>query len=113
MEQIEAMVTNKVKEAVNTSQTELLKAIGDLSSQISSNQSSSNEEQLCKISSLISSGDIPKFKRKSNEEQFKRNAKVLCKLEEAEKSLESRNIEKGIENVLEGKKKKKKDNYNN
>ena len=93
-EQLDEMVTSKVKDAVCASQAELLKGIGDLFSQISSSQNDSNEEQLNKISSLLSSGDYPKFKRKSNEEQFKQNAKVMFKLDEAEKSLELNNVEK-------------------
>lgn len=101
-EQIDELVTNKVKDAVCASQADLLKGIGDLFSQISATQNNSNEEQLSKISSLLSSGDYPKFKRKSNEEQFKQNVKVMFKLDEAEKSLEMNNVEKSKENILEG-----------
>ena len=101
-EQLDEMVTSKVKDAVCASQAELLKGIGDLFSQISSSQNDSNEEQLNKISSLLSSGDYPKFKRKSNEEQFKQNAKVMFKLDEAEKSLELNNVEKSKESIVEG-----------
>ena len=81
----------------------MLKGIGDLVSQIRSNQNNNNEAQLSKINTLLTAGDFPKFKRKSNEEQFKQNTKVLCKLEEVEKSLENKNVEKGKENILEGK----------
>ena len=102
-ESLDAMVAGKVKDAMSASQTELMKGIGDLFSQISSNQNSNNEAQLSKISSLLTTGDFPKFKRKSNEEQFKQNAKVLCKLDDAEKSLEVRNVDKAKESVLEGK----------
>ena len=91
-ESLDALVAGKVNDAMSASQTELMKGIGDLFSQISSNQNSNNEAQLSKISSLLTTGDFPKFKRKSNEEQFKQNAKVLCKLFDAEKRLEVRNV---------------------
>ena len=91
-EQIEQIVTDKVKSAISASQADLMKGIGYLFSQISANQNYSNDAQLSKISTLLTTGDFPKFKRRSNEEQFKQNSKVLCKLDEAEKSLESMNV---------------------
>ena len=52
---------------------------------------------------MLSSSDIPKFKRKSNEEQFKYNSKVICKLDEANENFDNLNIEKGKEKITEGK----------
>ena len=66
-------------------------------------QNVSNESQLAKISSILSSSDIPKFKRKSNEEQFKHNAKVICKLDEATENIDALHVEKGKEKVTEAK----------
>ena len=77
-EQIEQIVTDQVKSAISASQADLMKGIGDLFSQISANQNNSNDAQLSKISTLLTTGDFPKFKRRSNEEQFKQNSKVLC-----------------------------------
>ena len=58
---------------------------------------------MAKISSIISSSDIPKFKRKSNEEQFKHNAKVICKLDESTENIDALDVEKGKEKITEGK----------
>ena len=92
-----------MKDAISANPADLMKGIGDLFSQISATHNNSNEAQLSKNCTLLTSGDFPKFKHKSNEEQYKQNAKVLCKLEEAEKCLENRNSDKGKENILEGK----------
>ena len=47
---------------------------------------------------------MPKFKRKSNEEQFKLNSQVMLKLDEAEQSMDSSNIDKSKEKIVKGKK---------
>ena len=74
---LDTLMAEKVKDAVSASQTELLKWIGDLVSQISSNQKYNNEAQLSQISTLLTAGDFTKFKRKSNEEHFKQYEKDL------------------------------------
>ena len=102
-EEMEDAIQARCKTVIQESQADLLKSIGDLISQISEKQNVSNESQLAKISSIISSSDIPKFKRKSNEEQFKHNAKVICKLDEATENIEALNVEKGKEKITEGK----------
>ena len=79
-----------------------MKGIRDLFSQISANQNNSNDAQLSKISTLLTTGDFPKFKRRSNEEQFEQNSKVLRKLDEAEKSLKSMNVDKVRDNIIVG-----------
>ena len=45
------------------------------------------------------------LKRKSNEEQLKHNAKVICKLDEATENIEALSVEKGKGKITEGKKK--------
>ncbi|KAL4231908.1 hypothetical protein ACF0H5_009484 [Mactra antiquata] len=47
--------------------------------------------------------DIPKFKRKSNEEQYKINAKVVNKLTDVESALESQSIDTAKECLIEAK----------
>ena len=85
-------IQTRCKAVFSESQADLLKGIGDLISQISEKQNVSNESQLANISSIISSSDIPKLKRKSNEEQFKHNAKVICKLDEATENKDALNV---------------------
>ena len=70
---------------------------------ISDKNCSSNEEQILKISNIVATGGMPKLKRKSNEEQFKVNSKVMLNLDEAEISIESSNTEKIKEKIVEGK----------
>lgn len=100
--EMEDAIQAKCKAVISETQADLLKGIGDLISQISDKQNVSNENQLAKISSIISSSEIPKFKRKSNEEQFKHNAKVICKLNEATENIDSLDVEKGKEKIAEG-----------
>lgn len=100
--EMEEAVQAKVKAAMTESQTELLQNIGQMISQISEKQSLSNDLQLTKLTSIISSSDIPKFKRKSNEEQYKQNAKVICKLDEAQESYDALNVDRGKDKIAEG-----------
>jgi len=44
----------------------------------------------------------PSFKRKSNEEQFKQNAKVYSKLQEAEGHVNSENLAAAKQSIMEG-----------
>ena len=83
----------------------MLLEINSLLQQISDQNSNSNEKHLLKISSLVATTGMPKCKRKSNEDQFKLNSQVMLKLDEAEQSMESSNIDKSKEKNVEGKKK--------
>ena len=42
-----------------------------------------HEQQLLKISGIIATGETPKFKKKSNEEQYKLSSEVMVKLDES------------------------------
>ena len=65
------LVQEKVNSSLKTHKEEMLQEIGTRFEKISG---SSNISQLNKISSIVTAGG--KFKRKSNEEQFKYNSKV-------------------------------------
>ena len=93
----------KVGEVMQESQQQLLLEMNSLIRQISDQNSNSNEKQFLKISSLVATAGMPKFKRKSNEEQFKLNSQVMLKLDEAEQSMESTSIDKSKEKIVEGK----------
>ena len=93
----------KVGEVMQESQQQLLLEMNSLIQQISDQNSNSNEKQFLKISSLVATTGMPKFKRKSNEEQFKLNSQVMLKLDEAEQSMESTSIDKSKEKIVEGK----------
>ena len=93
----------KVREVMQESQQQLLLEMNSLIQPISDQNANSNEKQLLKISSLVATTGMPKFKRKSNE-QFKLNSHVLLKLDETEQSMESSNIDKSKEKSVEGKK---------
>ena len=102
-EEVDERVTVKVKELMQETQRQLLQEMNSLMQKISDQNCSSNEVQILKISNIVATGGMPKFKRKSNEEQFKVNSKVMLKLDEAEKSIESSNTEKTKEKIVEGK----------
>ena len=53
-----------------------------------------------KISETIATGETPKFKQKSHEEQYKLNKKVMVKLDEVEQSVDSANVDKVKEKML-------------
>ena len=48
-------------------------------------------------------GKRPNLKKKGNVEQYKLNAKVMAKLDEAEQSVDSANADKVKEKIVEGK----------
>ena len=102
-EAFDERVTVKVREVLKESQQQLLQKMNSLIQKISDQNSSSNEEQLVKISSLVATGEMPKFKKKGNEEQYKINSKVMLKLDEAEQSIDAMNTEKTKEKIVEGK----------
>ena len=99
-------VAAKAKEVMQEGQQQLLhemNGLKDLIQKLSDQSSVSNEEQLQKITTIVATGEMPKFKRKSNEEQFKVNSKVIIKLDEAEQSADSMNADKTKEKIIEGK----------
>ena len=93
-EEMEALVTDKFTEAVRSCQNELLTGINTLIAskvqKISENQKSSSELQLSKIEA-ITSNDY-KFKRKANEEQYKVKNKVIGKIQDCERNIDSSEI---------------------
>ena len=101
---VEDFVSDKISAAVSSSQNTLLSELTRLISaevkKISDNQKSLSELQLNKIAS-ISSSDY-KFKRKSNEEQFKVNKKVMEKIDDCDRSLKESEIQQAKENLAEG-----------
>ena len=103
-EEMEALVTDKVTEAVRSCQNELLTGINTLIAsevqKISENQKSFSELQLSKIEA-ITSNDY-KFKRKSNEERYKVNNKVIGKIQDCERNIDSSEISQAKENLAEG-----------
>ena len=96
----EELVDRKIQRSLNSHKDDMLKEIGDLFKKISD---SNNSSQLDKISNIMAC-EVPKFKRKSNEDQFKHNAKVAAKLSEAEKCADKPEckslIAEGIDNII-------------
>ena len=66
---VENLVEERVRSSLGVHKAELLKDIESIFEKISGN---SNVSQLNKISEVMSTGE--KFKRKSNEEQFRHNS---------------------------------------
>ena len=99
--EVDERVSARVRELMEENQRQLLTEMN--SHKLSAQNSSSNEEQLLKISGIVATGEMPKFKKRSNEEQFKLNAKVMHRLEEAEKCIETSTAEKTKEKIVEGK----------
>ena len=88
--EIQEMVEGKVTDAIKANNRDLLRDIGSMIDKISGNNKS------------LKTVETPKFKRKSNEEQYKINDRVLSKLEEANQSLSTENIDKTKESIIEG-----------
>ena len=80
--------------------SELHRLISTEVKKISDNQKSLSELQLNKIAA-ISSSDY-KFKRKSNDEQFKVNKKVMKKIDDCDRYLNESEIQQAKENLAEG-----------
>ena len=99
---VDERVTLRVREAIQESQQQIMQQMNSLFNKISDQHSISNEQNLLQISSIVATGDVPKFKRKSNEEQYKMNSKVMLKLDEAEQMADS-NAAKSKEKIIEGK----------
>ena len=75
--------------------SDLLKDIGVMFNKISAPVTAS--------SASVSVLDAPKFKRRSNEEQFRHNSQVITKLEQAESSIECEMVSQAKENIIEAK----------
>ena len=97
-EAVDERVTLRVKEAIKESQQQIMQEMNSLFTKISDQHSISNEQNLLQISSIVAS-EVPKFKRKSNEEQYKMNTKVMLKLDEAEQAVDTT---KTKEKIIEG-----------
>ena len=101
---VEDIVSDKINTAISSSQNQLLTEMSKLIStevkKISDNQKSLSELQLSKIASIASSDY--KFKRKSNEEQYKVNKKVLEKIDDCDRNLTSSKVQEAKENLAEG-----------
>ena len=101
--ELEEMVSGHVSSAITASQnvmlTEMTKLISTEVKKISDNQKSISELQLSKIAS-INASDY-KFKRKSNEEQFKVNKKALEKIDDCDRNLSNANLQEAKENLAE------------
>ncbi|XP_053398872.1 uncharacterized protein LOC128556920 [Mercenaria mercenaria] len=96
-EGVQILIQDIVKEIVEASRRTLLQEIGTLIEKISEQNNSS---QFTKISNLVAV-EQPKFKRKSNEEQFKANSKVLLKLNEANENLNQDNVQEAKSSITE------------
>jgi hypothetical protein len=92
------IIKDVVKDTVEESRQSLLQEIGTMFEKISEQNNSS---QFARISNLVASSQ-PKFKRKSNEEQFCHNSKVMLKLNEAESKLDSSKIEEAKSSITTG-----------
>ena len=95
-ENFEERVQREVQQAVASSQKSFMDISGLISSKFSTfearfsdNQKELSESQLSKIQQNILSNENYQFKKKSCEDQFKFNSKVLGKLLDAEVHAES------------------------
>ena len=94
---VERLVDDKVGASLRSHKEDMLKEIGNMFEKISGN---TNLVQLNKLSCMVNGGE--KFKRKSNEEQFKYNSSVSFKLDEAEHSMSQERHQEGREKIGEG-----------
>ena len=93
-QEINSLVDSRVREFIKEAHRDLLKDIGVMFNKISAPVTTS--------SASVSVVDAPKFKRRSNEEQFRDNSKVITKLEQAESSIECEMVSQVKENIIEG-----------
>ena len=89
-------VSSAITASQNVMLTEMTKLISTEVKKISDNQKSISELQLSKITS-INASDY-KFKRKSNEEQFKVNKKALEKIDDCDRNLSNAKLQEAKEN---------------
>ena len=103
-DELDRIVQGRVDSAINQTKNEILTGMQNLIStemkKISDSQKVFSDLQMSKIAEL--SSDY-KFKRRSNEEQFKLNKKVLWKIEDCESNLDLAELDKAKENLAEGK----------
>lgn len=92
-DELSNLVEEHVKEAMKQGHNELLQQIGTMMEKISYSSCSPRLSML----------ELPKFKRKSNEEQFKYNMKVQTCIEQTESSLDAGNIQESKAKLIEGK----------
>ena len=86
---MEAMIDSRIQRSLQSHKNDMLKEMGALFEKISE---SSNNSQLNKMTNIMTC-DIPSFKRKSNEDQYKYNAKVSMKISEAEQLVETNQVQ--------------------
>ena len=67
-EEVDERNTVKVKGLIGDNQWQLLQEMNSLMQKISDPNCSSNEEHILKISNIVATGEMPKFKGQSNEE---------------------------------------------
>lgn len=91
-ERVEALIERKVGEAVKANNAELLGSIQQMMHKISP-----RNESTCNLLQL------PKFKKRGHEEQYKYNARVIEQLESAEKCIETADIPSAKTSISEGK----------
>ena len=94
---VERLVDDKVGASLQSHKEDMLKEIGNMFEKISGN---TNLVQLNKLSCMMNG--VEKFKRKSNEEQFKYNSSVSFKLDKAEHSMSQERHQEGREKIAEG-----------
>jgi hypothetical protein len=96
-EMSESFVEEKVTDLLAQHKQQMLKEMEGMFLKITATSQS-------KLSSQIASSSLTtvKFRRKSNEEQFKVNADVLSKLEDAEGSLSVENMEETRQSIISG-----------
>ena len=97
MNEVEQLTDDKMSSSLRGHRQEMLQQIQQMMEKISG---SSSVSQLNKLSTLVNGAE--KFKRKSNEEQFKYKSNVSLKLEEAEQDLEAEKIQEGRVKIAEG-----------
>ena len=104
-DEVADLVQDSVSSAVSQSKNDILTGVQQLITsemkKLSDNQKALSEMQINKISDLSSSSEY-KFKRRSNEEQFKVNKKVMRKLDDCERNFEQDEMDKAKESLAEG-----------
>lgn len=91
MDGMEGIIEDKVQSALKENNEQLLKNIEGMINKIS-----------VPIPSCSDIQEKPKLKRKSNDEQYRHNAKVMAKLEDVSTSLSSQDIDRARVSVIEG-----------
>ena len=102
--EVAELVQDSVNSAIVHNKNEILTGVQLL---ISSEMKKSTENQRAladmQINKIADLSSDYKFKRRSNEEQFKINKKVLGKLDDCQRNLDYSETDKAKENLAEGK----------